>query len=330
LTLRAIYRSTASENGKPRPPFFSKLLSLASFLRAVEELGQPVDILFLNDGGIPPDRLRVMEAAGEVGWLPQTDLHRRLLYRDQTGPGGGGMARSYLGSMAAVERKGWPDEDVVYLVEDDYLHAPDALRCLLDGAAAIPEASYIALYATIDWARTRTLPVHSDGYGWHTAISTTSTFAARVGALRIDRWIHRLGYFGCLDPGQDIGYAYQGIRSYPWSTLLGSVFGRGAYGSGSVLGRSKRAAVQGLMNALAIKSSFAPHLLVAPVPAAATHLHFPYLAPGVDWERIAEETFVWARERGIPVTPAQQPRRRSPRRSRDSSYPARPAPGTGR
>ena len=47
--LHAVYRSTAKVNTKPRPPGFSKLASLESFLRA----WPGGDVLFLNDGPVP-------------------------------------------------------------------------------------------------------------------------------------------------------------------------------------------------------------------------------------------------------------------------------------
>jgi hypothetical protein len=299
VTLRVIYRSTGRENRKSRPAFYSKLLSLASFLRAAEECEEPVDILFLNDGPIPDDRLELMHAGGEVGYLRHTDLSRRLLHRDQVG--GIGLVRSYLATIAAVDSRGWPDTDIAYLVEDDYLHLPVALKTLVAAADAIPQGAYFGLHATIDWPRSRSLPVVIDGNNWRTASSATGTFAARIGALRDDRWIHRLGWFAGMTPDMDMAHAYQGIQPFRWSAVLGDLFGNAPGHPGSVLGRIKRAGVQSAMNLLAIRASLRRHLLVAPVKPAATHVETHYLAPGVDWEEVAEDTRRWAGGRGVRV-----------------------------
>jgi hypothetical protein len=297
--LRVIYRSTGRENKKMRPAFYSKLLSLASFLRSVDECEAEVDILFLNDGPIPEDRLALMEAAGEVGYLRSTDLSRRLLFRDQVP--GIGTARSYLATLAAVNSKGWPGSDLVYFVEDDFMHLPVALSALVAAGEGIPEAAYFGLYANIDWARSRTMPFTCYGYRWHQASSTTSTFAGRIGALRADRWIHRLAFFAGQDPDMDASHAVRGVRPYPWSHVTGDLLGYAPGPSGSVLGRMKRAGVQSAMNVLAVGSSFHRHQLVAPVPPLATHVEEPYLALAVDWEQVARDTRAWAESRGIRI-----------------------------
>src|SRR5688500_12626991 len=64
--LRIVYRSSEAENTKPRPPYYSKTLALASVLRAVAPLGADAEIEFVNDGEIPAERLALMEAHGTV------------------------------------------------------------------------------------------------------------------------------------------------------------------------------------------------------------------------------------------------------------------------
>lgn len=299
MTLRVVYRSTGSENPKSRPPYYSKLTCLASFLRAVERLGERPEIVFLNDGEIPPERLDLMLRFGEpmqVADVPEIVPERHLT---QTTTGSLGLTRSLLASLALPDSRGWADGDVVYFVEDDYLHRPEALVRLRDGAEGVTDASYLTLYGTFH--PTRRDAYRLPGGDWYTAESATSTFAARLGALRADRWIHVLACFTGSTADRDICFAYRGVRPFQWNHVVGDFLGYAPGGSGRFGGRLKRAAVQTALNSLAMKSGFARHVLVAPEPALATHMENDALAPGVDWERVAKDASTWLFESGDSV-----------------------------
>jgi hypothetical protein len=65
--LHIIYRSYGGENRKGRPDYYSKILALASLVRSFRQVTPgEAELIFLNDGPIPADRLRLMEASGEV------------------------------------------------------------------------------------------------------------------------------------------------------------------------------------------------------------------------------------------------------------------------
>jgi hypothetical protein len=72
--LHVVYRSYGGENAKSRPPFYSKLLALASLLCALEEADGAIEVLFINDGPVPIDRLELMRSKGEVVQLPGVGL----------------------------------------------------------------------------------------------------------------------------------------------------------------------------------------------------------------------------------------------------------------
>src|SRR6266511_6323917 len=131
--LQVIYRSHGRENTKGSPPYYRKLLALVSLLRAAEEAREPVDLVFLNDGWIPPERLAIMRSAGEVV------AEARL----------GGNEGSFRKALAIPRVRKWSDDDLVWFAEDDYLYDPRALAGLIGAAAAMPEADYLALYASI-------------------------------------------------------------------------------------------------------------------------------------------------------------------------------------
>ena len=93
MTHRLVYRSYGGENRKQRPDYYSKVLTLTSFVRAAARL-PAADIIFLNDGPVPGDRLAIMErfgrviqladdAAGPAGQLSGSSaaLHDRALVR---------------------------------------------------------------------------------------------------------------------------------------------------------------------------------------------------------------------------------------------------------
>ena len=126
----------------------------------------------------------------------------------------------------------------MYFCEDDYLHTPDAVQ-VLRALEPHPEASYVALYgATPDYANPREFPhgyrypdgwpvqpeIEADGYRFVQAVSTTSTFGARLGALRADYPIFRQAMFPFrhrfLD--HETCVIYQGRRPYtPMEHLTG-------------------------------------------------------------------------------------------------------------
>jgi hypothetical protein len=279
--LRVIYRSTGGENGKDRPSYYSKRLCLTSFLRAMRACGVEHEILFLNDGPIPPDRLGLMRAAGEVIPVPTGDAPIRQIIR--TGRGGQGMAGSYVAAIALVDQRAWSDKDLVYLAEDDYLYREHAFASLVAAARAIPRASYFALYAKVEPSRSETF--HSGAEPWVRAISTTSSYGARVGALRADRWIHRTAYYapgGWID--ENFCWAYQGMPPFTWRQMVEA--GRA---DGPVQSRVRRVVLQTALNALALRAKRRPHLLVRPLVPLATHLETGVMARGTDWEMVARE-----------------------------------------
>lgn len=301
-----IYRSYGGENAKGRPDFYSKLLALASMLWAAEQAG-PVDLVFLNDGPIPRDRLVLMEGAGEV-------VSRSRL----------GIRGSFHAGLALPMEREWPDEDIVWLAEDDYLYQARALRDLLAAAEAIPEASYLALYASIGhrppeggkqptyapvparWQGSAPIPVNGDP--WRRGLSTTLTFGVRMRTLREDRRLLALSLYTGVGFDHTMCLLYQGLPPFPLGSLARAILLRG---TGSMARRAKRfaiAPVKTAFNAWALARRRRPRLLYAADPALATHLESGHLALGTDWPAVAASCAKWAAERGISLAlPAGAP-----------------------
>lgn len=100
--LRIVYRSAEAENTKPRPTYYSKTLALVSLLWAAAALPVPPEIVFLNDGDIPRDRLALMEAHGTVRAID-----------------GGSNRTTFRVAVARQAALATDTDDLVWFAEDD-------------------------------------------------------------------------------------------------------------------------------------------------------------------------------------------------------------------
>jgi hypothetical protein len=145
-----------------------------------------------------------------------------------------------------------PDEEIVYFVEDDYLHLEGSRALLLEG---LRRADYVSLYDHLDKYK----PANSGGNPaigadgaeatkvfltqsshWKLTNSTTMTFACRVGTLRedFDDWAPFIA----------------GTHPYDYHAFL-------------ALGAKGRT-------------------LITPIPGRSTHCEPDHATPFVDWSRV--------------------------------------------
>jgi hypothetical protein len=146
VRLHIVYRSVGSENRKDRPDFYDKSVALASLLRAVDNVDIDTELVFVNDGPVPAERLAMMADAGEV-----------------LGVRCGSNRSSYRWALRLPRQRGWPSNDLVWFSEDDYLYTAASLRTLVRAADELAAADYFTLYASMcfDPAATRRSPVIS-------------------------------------------------------------------------------------------------------------------------------------------------------------------------
>jgi hypothetical protein len=293
--LHIIYRSYNGENNKDRPAFYSKVVALASCIRAFEGLeAGTAEIIYLNDGPIPADRIRLMERSGEI--LACSRL---------------GMKGSMRRALAIPYQRAWPADDLIWFAEDDYLYLPQAFKDLVAAATAFPDADYFALYALIDcfpngspsieyrlrwfpgsWLERRCVVVGDRC--WERALSTASTFGGRPRAIVEDRLLMQIAmiYGGAWD--HTTCMLYQGLCPFPYVSLVQSLRGsrtvKGFVRNVAVL--AARLGLNGYQNVRRWTGS-TPRLLIAPAQALATHLETQFLAVGADWNCLAEETQRW-------------------------------------
>lgn len=117
---------------------------------------------------------------------------------------GGSEAASFLSLLQIIlkdaDKHNLEDDEIIYIVEDDYLHKPNSLKVLRD-AFRIPGIHYVSLYDHPDkydplYLYTNQIdPFMTRLYvGQHchyrAAISTTNTYAMRLGTLKKDLDFH--------------------------------------------------------------------------------------------------------------------------------------------
>ena len=303
-----VYRSYGGENRKRRPDYYSKVLTLTSFVRAASRLPQ-AEIIFLNDGPVPAERLAIMERFGRVVQLADEPQ---------------GLRASYRAALLLSTTELWPDDDVVSYVEDDYLFTEDAFLALAEATAELPQASYFAVYGdrpddsnpgvTIthslrhDWAPMPDLVVGDRV--WFNRASITSTFSARVGALRADLPV----FLACMRPfrkrflDHETCLIYQGYVPYHGRELLLGLAGDFVPSVRGVVRTVVLVPFRIALNRLARRRS-AAHLLYVLTPNEATHLEHPVISPDRDWQAVAIEVTQWATGHRLPA-PATGPTRR--------------------
>ena len=286
--LHIVSRSYAGENKKGRPDYYSKRLSLISLIRAFQQL-EPgtAELIFINDGPIPENRLGLMKSAGEVV------MRSRL-----------GMQGSLRAILELPIVRSWPKDDLVWFAEDDYLYKPRAFVDLLAATRTFPQASYFGLYALMGmrepngtafqdvdrlprgWSDSDVTLVN--GHPWRRALSTTSTFGVRVQALVEDYPMMKRAMYtgGAYDHTTSL--MYQGFLPYPAKSLVKTLLDKKRGGA-----FPRRAAICGVRMALDLYSLMRVlkpsrhRILMSAEPALITHLETEQLAVGTDWEEVA-------------------------------------------
>ena len=240
--LNVVYRICATESPKRRPSFYSKVRCLKNFLMAVERV-QDVHLVLISDGEPNPEWIEPLPAHAEVEVLKKC-----------------GNSASFIHALSTALR--YPPADLIYFVEDDYLHVPEALEKLLECNHEL-QPDYLTLYdhparywggehPEVDLPlRTNFIHVTSTHH-WRAVESTCMTFAASTRILRQD-------FQTIVD--------HVSPKAPQDRELFRHIQGLGKY------------------------SSHEPaRILVGPVPSLATHCEEPWLAPVIDWALLANNT----------------------------------------
>lgn len=298
--LRIIVRSHGGEGLKPRPPFFSKMLGLVSLVRAIRECGPDPDVIFWNDGPLPDDRLALMRTAGAVARLDA-----------------GSNRASYRAAIDLAATSDWPDDDLVWFAEDDYLYQPDTFRHVLAAAAAIPDLDYLSAFGNraIDPGSPRTATAWFPGRGaqdtpakvevggvtWYRGVSTTSTFGVRLRVLREDRTLLRLLPFSGGAWDHTTCMTLQGRTTFDWDELREDVLPFGSVPPARWPVAMARGAVRVAVNLRSRRAPERCRTLYLADPVLAQHMELPIGTRGPLWESLAGQTGDWAAREGIDL-----------------------------
>lgn len=242
--LHILYRFCNQENSKKRPQFFSKKLCLENFIIAFNYVKNESTFHLICDGEIEQEIVSLTADIATIEQLPSV-----------------GNSASFL--VALEKSLSFSEQDLIYFVEDDYLHCPDSLVKLLDCQESI-ECDYITLYdhpvrympdyeLGRDWAVNNETIYLSKSHHWREVESTCMTFASTSQILKADFSVFEQNILGRKVPNdRELFRQLQHLGSYQNAVL-----------------------------------PELPRKLVGPIPSLATHCEEPWLAPVISWEDIA-------------------------------------------
>ena len=161
--------STQSAN-KPRPDWFNREKIFDSF---ISTLDKRVTYTAFHDSG---------NGNIEDHFLSGKDVKKVSMI-------GGNDAQSFLNVLNYVIEQNYDDNDIIYFLEDDYLHKSGWINILLEGFEYIgadyytlydhPDKYYLPTYEDLQSKIIATPSIH-----WRTTPSTTNTYACKLKTLK--------------------------------------------------------------------------------------------------------------------------------------------------
>ena len=167
--------STNSEH-KPRPEWFDREKIFDSF---ISTLDSRVEYTAFHDSG--------------NGEIKDHFLNKKQV--NIISKHGGNDAQSFLNLLNYVDEQNYEDDDIIYFLEDDYLHLKGWIDILLEGFEYIgadyytlydhPDKYYLPMYEELTSKIIATPSIH-----WRTVPSTTNTYACKYSTLKKHFDIH--------------------------------------------------------------------------------------------------------------------------------------------
>lgn len=187
------YRISSNSYEKPRMPGASKLVCLENFLNIFNDF----EIHIIKDNC---DESVENEIAKALKRFP-------IIKQETTNLGNSGSFK-YIYNKAIQN----DPEDIVYFVEDDYLHHVDAVKVLFEGLTV---GDYTTLYDHPDKYTQEynygevSKVIRSKNHHWKHSISTTMTFATKVSNLIEDQ---RIWFKHCDGPHPNDHLAFTELK----------------------------------------------------------------------------------------------------------------------
>ena len=232
MKIDIIYRCCETDTrGPARPKYFSKLNCLNNMLDVFKYADRPkgieVDIIALHDGPIGP-------------------LHEQLEYCDVTIEKINVNDNAKSLELSLNLGAGLPETDIIYFLEDDYLHTDDAVSVLVEGfevSSKVNSSNIITGYdhpdrytRSDDVDRGQTHLFLGKLRHWRTGESTTCTWATTQKSFLEDKICENALKFGLNDR-----------ELFRYLRTQGTI-------------------------------------LFTPIHCASTHCHEPFLSPFINWE----------------------------------------------
>lgn len=172
---------SSNSHNKPRPKWFNREKIFDHFMATLfdQKYFDKVEYTAFHDCG---------NGSIEDHFLNYKDVNKVSVY-------GGNDAQSFLNLLNYVKDQNYLDDDIIYFVEDDYLHREGWVDILLEGFEHIgadyytlydhPDKYYLPMYENLTSKIIATPSVH-----WRTIPSTTNTYACTMGTLKKHFDIH--------------------------------------------------------------------------------------------------------------------------------------------
>lgn len=232
------HNGRSRDPNKLRPDWFSHERCFENLIESIERspYADRVSLTIAYDGS--PNELA-------SDFVSRVDLRSKKFEFSTLILNGGSNIKSWLSLLEHVQKSGIPDDDVLYFLENDYLHVDDWLDKVVELYDSKLPVDYLSLYDATDFYDFETKPAYPVFRGFKTRLDVTSTHhwreapsacgtfvvQKRVFLEDMDVWTSRLSDF----------YAFTYLRTL------------------------KRRAV------------------VNPVPGLSTHCMTGCLAPTIDW-----------------------------------------------
>lgn len=161
---------------KPRPTWFDREKIFNSFISTLDER---VDYTAFHDSG---------NGSIEEHFLKNKNVNKVSVL-------GGNDAQSFLNVLNYVVEQKYDNNDIIYFLEDDYLHKAGWIDIMLEGFEYIgadyytlydhPDKYYLQMYESLQSKIIATPSIH-----WRTTPSTTNTYACKFETLKKHLDIH--------------------------------------------------------------------------------------------------------------------------------------------
>ena len=219
---------SSNSHNKPRPKWFDREKIFDSFINTLDERVEYTAFHDCGNGSI------------EDHFLTKKDINKVSQF-------GGNDAQAFLNLLKYIKEQNYSEEDIIYFVEDDYLHKEGWIDILLEAFNNInpdyctlydhpdkypSQASYLNMYDGFQSEILVTPSVH-----WRTVPSTTNTYACKVKTLNkhfdihvqycdlVEKWTKDFHKFLHLwKEGSNLISCMPGYSSHVESTMLSPIF----------------------------------------------------------------------------------------------------------